>query len=281
MIKHFFVSQIADGSDDTIVRPSDWNASHVITPDLISSVLSDHNKEKHDILGIDATTLAGRSAATFENSGSVSTHSLITSNVHNFDSSGNAPSQVHGSGKHTGTIGTPSQVGLSNVPNLDTTNAIANSPSSDQKNALSGSCGIPSLINPYVTLQDTNFQHTITGAASSVVSNNLSGSVVVVSDSNGKLISSATSTVTLGYLDASSSIQTQLNSKAADSSVFHKSIANEISVLTHKSILSGSEYILIEDNVSGTKEYVTSDDIANLAKIDMCQIVLNAQVYGG
>ena len=29
-IKHAFVSAIADGADATLVRPSDWNAEHVL-----------------------------------------------------------------------------------------------------------------------------------------------------------------------------------------------------------------------------------------------------------
>ena len=56
-------------------------------------------------------------------------------------------------------------------------------------------------------------QATITGAASSIVSSNLTPSVVAVSDGSGKVASSAVSTTTLGYVDATSSIQTQLNGK--------------------------------------------------------------------
>ena len=31
-IKHKFVSLIPDGIDNTLVRPSDWNQDHIITP---------------------------------------------------------------------------------------------------------------------------------------------------------------------------------------------------------------------------------------------------------
>ncbi len=58
-------------------------------------------------------------------------------------------------------------------------------------------------------------QATITGAASSVVSTNLGPSTVVIADGSGKLANAAVTTTTLGYLDATSSIQTQLNAKQA------------------------------------------------------------------
>src|ERR1044072_8603601 len=35
-IKHQFVSAIPDGDDDTLVRPGDWNANHVIEDDSIT-----------------------------------------------------------------------------------------------------------------------------------------------------------------------------------------------------------------------------------------------------
>lgn len=40
----------------------------------------------------------------------VSTHASITTSVHGFDPSGNAPPQVHGSSKHTGVIGTEASI---------------------------------------------------------------------------------------------------------------------------------------------------------------------------
>ena len=61
------------------------------------------------------------------------------------------------------------------------------------------------------TLNSASF--TITGAATTVVSENLVGNRVVISSSTGKLESSSTTTSQLAYLDATSSIQTQLDSK--------------------------------------------------------------------
>jgi len=57
-------------------------------------------------------------------------------------------------------------------------------------------------------------QDTITGAASTVVSSNLSNGIVVVSDGGGKIASSGIYSYELGYLSgATSNIQTQLNAK--------------------------------------------------------------------
>lgn len=70
----------------------------------------------------------------------------------------------------------------------------------------------------------SGYQTTITGAATTITSSNLTASRVLVSNSNGKIAADANVTTTeLGYLDGvTSSIQTQLNAKAADSDVVHK-----------------------------------------------------------
>ncbi len=56
-------------------------------------------------------------------------------------------------------------------------------------------------------------QSAITGAASTITSSNLTASRVLVSDASGKVSANTVTTTTLGYLDATSSIQTQLNNK--------------------------------------------------------------------
>lgn len=65
----------------------------------------------------------------------------------------------------------------------------------------------------YVDTQLATKQDTITGAASTITSTDLTVNRVVVSDSSGKIAASSVTTTTLGYLDATSSIQTQLNGK--------------------------------------------------------------------
>jgi len=58
-------------------------------------------------------------------------------------------------------------------------------------------------------------QATITGAATSITSNNLTASRVLVSDANGKVAVSNVTSTELGYVSGvTSSIQTQLNAKA-------------------------------------------------------------------
>lgn len=57
-------------------------------------------------------------------------------------------------------------------------------------------------------------QATITGAASSVVTSNLSANIVAISDGSGKIASSAVTTTVLGYISTlSSNAQTQINTK--------------------------------------------------------------------
>lgn len=59
-------------------------------------------------------------------------------------------------------------------------------------------------------------QATITGAASSVVTNNLAAARAVISDGSGKLAASSTTSTEIGYVSGvTSSIQTQLNGKQA------------------------------------------------------------------
>lgn len=63
-------------------------------------------------------------------------------------------------------------------------------------------------------------QDKITGGASSVVSNNLTASRALVSDSNGKVAASSVTGTELNYLSGvTSSIQTQLDNKAAGADI--------------------------------------------------------------
>jgi hypothetical protein len=56
-------------------------------------------------------------------------------------------------------------------------------------------------------------QAAITGAATTITTADLTASRVLVSDGSGKVAADAVTTTTLGFLDATSSIQTQLNAK--------------------------------------------------------------------
>lgn len=58
-------------------------------------------------------------------------------------------------------------------------------------------------------------QNAITGAATTITSSDLTASRVLVSDASGKVSAASVTATTLGFLDATSSVQTQLNGKQA------------------------------------------------------------------
>lgn len=70
------------------------------------------------------------------------------------------------------------------------------------------------------TTNISNKQNTITGGATTITSSNLTASRVLVSDGSGKVAVSGVTSTELGYLDGvTSNIQTQLNNKAAKSTL--------------------------------------------------------------
>ena len=70
----------------------------------------------------------------------------------------------------------------------------------------------------YVDTQITSARPNITGAASTIITSNLTASRAVISDSNGKIAVSDVTSTELGYLDGvTSNVQTQLNGKASTS----------------------------------------------------------------
>ena len=81
--------------------------------------------------------------------------------------------------------------------------------------------GYLSGVTSAIQTQISGKQNTITGAASTVVSSNLSNGIVVVSDGGGKIASSGIFSYELGYLSgATSNIQTQLNAKIGSAKSF-------------------------------------------------------------
>ena len=112
---------------------------------------------------------------------------------------------------------TKSDVGLSNVDNT----SDANKP-------------ISTATQTALNLK----QATITGAATSIVSSDLTASKILVSNGSGKVSASSIDSANLNYLDATSSIQTQLNFKAADADVLKKdgsvSLTGDLNLGTHK-----------------------------------------------
>lgn len=59
-----------------------WNAAHTVTPEPISSILTNHNKDVHDALRIDALTISGYLANTFATAIQLNTHIIDYNNPH-------------------------------------------------------------------------------------------------------------------------------------------------------------------------------------------------------
>ena len=78
--------------------------------------------------------------------------------------------------------------------------------------AFSSLTGTPTTLAGYGI---ADAQATITGAATTIDTEDLTASKVLVSNASGKVAASDISTTTLGYLDATSSVQGQLDSKQA------------------------------------------------------------------
>ena len=107
----------------------------------------------------------------------------------------------------------------------------------------------------HVTASDkTNWnakQNAITGAATTITSNNLTASKVVISNSSGKVDVSDTTSTELSYVHGvTSAIQTQLNAKAIDSDVIHKTGTETITGA--KTIQNNTLYFKDPTNTIGT-----------------------------
>ena len=98
----------------------------------------------------------------------------------------------------------------------------------------------------------------ITGAASTIVTNNLTSSRVVTTNSSGKVIASSTITSTeLGYLDGvTSNIQTQLDAKGGSITGSASTIDTETITASRALVTDGSGKVAVSD--------VTSSELAVL-----------------
>lgn len=90
--------------------------------------------------------------------------------------------------------------------------------------------GYVSGVTSAIQTQLNSKQATITGAATTITGSNLTASKVVVSNANGKIDVSSTTSTELGYVHGvTSDIQTQINAKANDNAVVHLADAETIS----------------------------------------------------
>lgn len=97
----------------------------------------------------------------------------------------------------------------------------------------------------------------VSGAASTVISDNLAANRAVVSNGSGKLAESATTSEEIGYLSGvTSNIQTQLNNKASTSTA--TKTANGLMSSTDKSkldnIQEGANKTTVDESLSSTSE---------------------------
>ena len=98
-------------------------------------------------------------------------------------------------------------------------------------------------------------QDIITGAATTITDDNLTASHALVSDASGKVVVSPVTSTELSYLDGvTSSVQTQLDSKAIDADVVHK---------TGDESISGEKTFIAPKNISGTEQTTTKFNTSN------------------
>jgi hypothetical protein len=141
----------------------------------------------------------------------------------------------------------------------------------------------------------------ITGAASTIVSTNLPGSKVVVTDASGKLAISSTTLTELGYLTGvTSSVQSQLSNKADSSALsLHSTsitgihgINGNIVGTTDNQTITNKTFILSNNNLSGTlaqfNTALSDDNFCSLSGIETLQnktiqspIVYSPNITGG
>jgi len=101
-------------------------------------------------------------------------------------------------------------------------------------------------IKTYVDTANSTKQDTITGAATTITTSNLTGSRALVSDGGGKVAVSAVTDTELGYLSGvTSNIQTQLNAKIATSVSF-------ISAALAQALTGGASPVTRYHAVAGT-----------------------------
>jgi uncharacterized membrane protein YdcZ (DUF606 family) len=111
-----------------------------------------------------------------------------------------------------------------------------------------------------IQTQINSKQASITGAATSITSNNLTASKALVSDTNGKIVASSVTSTELGYLSGvTSAIQTQLNSKL--------SAANGAVSTVVSTNLTASKALVSDTNGKIAASAVTSTELGYLSGV--------------
>lgn len=108
-----------------------------------------------------------------------------------------------------------------------------------------------------LTPVDIGAQDTITGAATTVTSSDLTASKAVVSNASGKILSSATSSTEIGYVaGVTSAIQTQLDAKQATITGAATSIASSNLTASRATVSDGSGKVAAATTTSTEIGYV-------------------------
>lgn len=104
-------------------------------------------------------------------------------------------------------------------------------------------------------------QATVTGGASTITSNNLTASRVLISDGSGKVAASAVTSTELGYLDGvTSNVQNQLNEKIPASPIFTYTLSGSSDGQDFATSTFGfSSYAMIQILINA--KFVSSDDV--------------------
>jgi len=121
-------------------------------------------------------------------------------------------------------------------------------------------------------------QDTITGAATTITSSNLTASRALVSDGSGKVATNAVTSTELGYLSGvTSAIQTQLNSKPSTSKSFLCGNTGNMVVAANTTVYVG---FVIGANVTVANEYTRMILIPSACNLSDLGILCNTQPVG-
>lgn len=219
----------------TITQYTDAMAKSAVVIDSIADADTDHAPSRNAVFDALALKVNSSALATVATSGNHTDLSNIGTNSHaTIDAHLASTSNPHST--------TKAQVGLGNVVDADTT-TTANITDSTNKRFVSDAqltvigntsgtntgdqtaatvantpAGNIAATNVQAAINelDSEKQSTITGAATSIVSSNLTPSRALASDASGKVAASSVTDTELGYLSGvTSSIQTQISGKQA------------------------------------------------------------------
>lgn len=116
---------------------------------------------------------------------------------------------------------------------------------------------------------NTNKQENITGAASTITTNDLTVNRALISNENGKVAASSVTNTELGYISGvTSSIQTQLNAKANDADISKVGKSNNYNDLDNKPTIGNATITFKANGATITGQSFTTNATSNV-EIDL------------